>query len=214
MPNRTAPERGWELLQQAENAIYKEAAFDKARSLAALAQAYFGIPKATASNDQDDGVTVWIVYAGSPSSLTVTYTLETATGATAPAAAEVTWNVGDGVGTGTATVTTKALTSNVATLTTAAPHGMQVGQSATVAISDAVFDGTYTITAVTANTISYARTNANVTSTAGTGTARRSGLSTTHTYADRATYDVSVVVDTAALGPVGYSRKFQVPFGL
>jgi len=68
-------------------------------------------------------------------------------------------------------VNNKALTSNVATLTTSANHGFKVGDVVTVAISDAVFDGTFTITAVTSNTFSYAKTNANVTSAAATGTA-------------------------------------------
>jgi len=67
-------------------------------------------------------------------------------------------------------VTNKALTSNVATLTATA-HGFAVGDTVYVNIGDAVFDGTYVITAVTANTFDYARTNANVASTAATGTA-------------------------------------------
>lgn len=69
------------------------------------------------------------------------------------------------------TVTNKALTSNVATLTFAS-HTFVVGQTVTVALSpaDPVFDGTYQVTAVTATTISYAKTNANVTGTASAGT--------------------------------------------
>jgi hypothetical protein len=63
-------------------------------------------------------------------------------------------------------VTNKALTTNVATLTVqgSPAHNITVGQSIVVRLNaaDAVFDGTYTVTAVTANTISYAKTNANV----------------------------------------------------
>jgi hypothetical protein len=70
----------------------------------------------------------------------------------------------------TATITNKALTSNVATLT-AANHGFAVGFEVTVTGVDATFNGTYTITAVTTNTFSYAKTASNVTSTAATGTA-------------------------------------------
>lgn len=67
----------------------------------------------------------------------------------------------------TQVITNKELTSNVATLTTSAPHGYVVGQTATVAGVGAPFDGTYLITAVpTATTFSYARTNANVASAA------------------------------------------------
>lgn len=68
------------------------------------------------------------------------------------------------------TITNKALTSNVATLTTSANHGFDVGDVITVDCDDNVFDGTFTVTAVTANTVSYAKTNANVTSAAATGT--------------------------------------------
>jgi hypothetical protein len=69
-----------------------------------------------------------------------------------------------------ATVTTKALTSNVATLTTSAAHGLAVGMLVTVAGVDATFNGDYTITAVTSTTLSYAKTASNVSSTAATGT--------------------------------------------
>jgi len=70
----------------------------------------------------------------------------------------------------TATITNKALTSNVATLT-AANHGFAVGFSVTVAGVDATFNGTYTITAVTTNTFSYAKTASDVPSASATGTA-------------------------------------------
>jgi hypothetical protein len=52
-------------------------------------------------------------------------------------------------------VTFKALANGVATLTTAAAHNLSVGQSVTVSINDPVFDGTHTVTAVTATTFSY-----------------------------------------------------------
>lgn len=70
-----------------------------------------------------------------------------------------------------ASVSNKALTTNVATLTTSAPHGMVVGQYVTVAGVDATFNGTYLITAVpTTTTLTYAKTNADVASAAATGT--------------------------------------------
>lgn len=73
-----------------------------------------------------------------------------------------------------ATITTKALTANVATLTTAAPHGFAVGDTVVVTGVDATFNGTYTVTAVpTTTTFSYALTAATVASTAATGTATR-----------------------------------------
>ncbi len=70
------------------------------------------------------------------------------------------------------TITNKALATNVTTLTTSSPHGYLVNQQVTVAMTpaDAVFDGTYTITAVpTITTFSYAKTNANVTAVAAFG---------------------------------------------
>ncbi len=64
-------------------------------------------------------------------------------------------------------VTNKALTSNVATLTTGAAHGLAVNDVVVVAGVDATFNGTYTVTAVpTTTTFSYARTATNVASTA------------------------------------------------
>jgi hypothetical protein len=73
----------------------------------------------------------------------------------------------------TATVNNKALTNNVATLTTAAAHNFLVGDRITIADVDATFNGTYALTAVTSTTFSYAKTASNVTSAAvsPTGTA-------------------------------------------
>ena len=70
----------------------------------------------------------------------------------------------------TETVTNKALTSNVATLTIGA-NDFRVGMPVTVTGVDATFNGTYTITARTSTTFSYAKTASNVTSTAASGTA-------------------------------------------
>jgi len=70
----------------------------------------------------------------------------------------------------TVSVTNKALTSNVATLTTAVAHGLGVGQVITVSGVDSTFNGTFTLTAVTSDTLSYAKTASNVSSTAATGT--------------------------------------------
>jgi hypothetical protein len=74
-----------------------------------------------------------------------------------------------------ATVTNKALTTNVVTLTTSAAHGYTTGDTVIVALSpaDPVFDGTYTLTAASGSSLSYARTNANVTSTASGGTVKK-----------------------------------------
>lgn len=70
------------------------------------------------------------------------------------------------------TVSNKALTSNVATLTTSTAHGFTTGREVVVAGVDATFNGTYTIASVpTSTTFTYAKTAADVASTAASGTA-------------------------------------------
>jgi N4-gp56 family major capsid protein len=79
-------------------------------------------------------------------------------------------NLAAGIGT-TISVTNKALTSDVATLTTSAAHGLGVGQVVTVSGVDSTFNGTYTITVVgSTTTFSYAKVASNVSSAAATGT--------------------------------------------
>ena len=67
----------------------------------------------------------------------------------------------------TGTITNKALTSDVATLTTGATHGFAIGDIVVVASVDATFNGTYVVKAVpTTTTFTFDKTNANVTSAA------------------------------------------------
>lgn len=67
----------------------------------------------------------------------------------------------------TATVTNKALTSNVATLTTGSAHNYRAGDVVVITDVDATFNGTYSIIAApTPTTFTYAKTAANVTSAA------------------------------------------------
>ena len=67
----------------------------------------------------------------------------------------------------TVSISNKALTSNVATLTTPTAHGLTVGMTITITGVDATFNGEYRITTVpTATTFTYAKTASNVTSTA------------------------------------------------
>jgi hypothetical protein len=67
----------------------------------------------------------------------------------------------------TKAVSNKALTSNIATLTTSTAHGFEIGQSVTVSDVDSTFNGTYTITAVpSTTTFRYAKTASDVASTA------------------------------------------------
>jgi hypothetical protein len=73
--------------------------------------------------------------------------------------------------TATSTVSNKALTLNVATLTTSAAHSFTPGESITVTGVDTTFNGTYTVIAVpTTTTLTYAKTAANVTAIAASGT--------------------------------------------
>jgi hypothetical protein len=67
----------------------------------------------------------------------------------------------------TKAVSNKALTSNVATLTTSTTHGFAVGDIVVVASVSAEFNGTHVVKAVpTTTTFTYDKTNANVTSAA------------------------------------------------
>ena len=67
----------------------------------------------------------------------------------------------------TASVTNKELTSNVATLTTAAAHGFAVGQTVNISGVDATFNGNYNIASTpTGTTFTYAKTAGNVASVA------------------------------------------------
>jgi hypothetical protein len=64
-----------------------------------------------------------------------------------------------------ASINNKALTDNVATLTTDAVHGFTTGKKVTIAGVGAPFNGVYTITGTpTTTTFTYAKTNANITS--------------------------------------------------
>jgi hypothetical protein len=71
----------------------------------------------------------------------------------------------------TRTVSNKALTDNVATLTTSAAHGMLAGDEIVVTGVDSTFNGTFTILSVpTTTTLRYAKTATNVVSAVATGT--------------------------------------------
>ena len=76
----------------------------------------------------------------------------------------------------TVSITNKALTTNVATLTTSAAHGLCIGMQIVITGVDATFNGEYRITSIpTTTTFTYAKTASNVASTAvspaGTGVA-------------------------------------------
>ena len=91
-----------------------------------------------------------------------------------------------------ANISNKALTNNVATLTTSAAHGFTSGFQVLVAGVDATFNGTYTITGTTSNTFTYAKTAANVTSASSSG-----GTATS------ATGDGNLVIATGGNGDKG-----------
>ena len=65
-----------------------------------------------------------------------------------------------------ADISNKQLTSNVATLTTSAAHGLEVGDEVWVEAVDATFNGYHVVTAVTSTTFSFAKTAGDVASTA------------------------------------------------
>lgn len=66
-----------------------------------------------------------------------------------------------------ASITNKALTSNVATLTTAVAHGLSVGKTVNITNVDTTFNGTYIVLSVpTTTTFTYAKTATDVASAA------------------------------------------------
>lgn len=69
-------------------------------------------------------------------------------------------------------ITNKALTTNVATLTTSIAHDVIVGQVVDIENVDSTFNGSYEVSAVTSNTVSYQKTASNVPSTAISSVAR------------------------------------------
>jgi hypothetical protein len=71
----------------------------------------------------------------------------------------------------TPTVSNKALTSDIATLTTSTAHGLLAGDQIVVSGVDSTFNGTFTILSVpTTVTLTYSKTNTNVASAAASGT--------------------------------------------
>jgi len=64
-------------------------------------------------------------------------------------------------------ISNKALTSNVATITTGAEHGLSIGDKFYASNVDSTFNGTYTVlSAPTSTTLTYSKTASNVTSAA------------------------------------------------
>jgi len=77
-------------------------------------------------------------------------------------------------GSSTKTVSNKALTSNIATLTTSTTHALVAGDTVTVSGVDSTFNGEYEVIATpTTSTFTYAVTASNVGSTAASGSAVR-----------------------------------------
>jgi hypothetical protein len=71
------------------------------------------------------------------------------------------------------TINNVALTTNVATITTSAAHGFSTGNTVTIAgLTNTVLNGTYTIASTPlSTTFTFAKTNADITSVADSGTA-------------------------------------------
>ena len=107
------------------------------------------------------------------------------------------------------TITTKALTSNVATITTAAAHGFVVGQAVTVILtaSDYAFDAVRTVATVpTSTTFTFYSGSSNVTSIAATGTV--TGMAWTTLYTCPAI--TSAVVSTLVVTNRGDSAAYYM----
>ncbi|CAB4640828.1 unannotated protein [freshwater metagenome] len=111
-----------------------------------------------------------------------------------------------------------ALGTNIATLTTATPHGLSVGDSVVVSEIDPTFNGTHVVRSVTSTTFTYNRTAANVTSTALAiaGNAQRANsLSTGQTYHYQVAYvytDNTQACTTACLTDYSTAVSAQTQF--
>ena len=103
------------------------------------------------------------------------------------------------------TVTNKALTSNVATLTTSAAHGYAVGDVVTVKGVGTPFDGTYTISVVASTTtFGYVRTKKNVSSAAAaTGATAQSSSPAAFAAGELVTLAVTQIGSTVAGSNLG-----------
>jgi hypothetical protein len=102
------------------------------------------------------------------------------------------------LGSGALAVTNKALTSNVATLTTAA-HGYAVGDKVEISGVGIPFDGPATITVVgSSTTFSYARTAANVSSVSSSGGTATSKSVVNFSAGDVLSLDVTAVGSSTA----------------
>jgi hypothetical protein len=91
-------------------------------------------------------------------------------------------------------ISNKALTSNIATLTTSTVHGFTAGNSVTIVGVDSTFNGTYNIISVpTTTTFTYAKTAGNVSSTAVTPVNTTYAVSLSSNSIFNGTYTVTAV---------------------
>ena len=108
-----------------------------------------------------------VVIASIDATFNGTYTITAVPSTTAFSYAKTNVDVASArIGDQTFSINNKALVSNIATLQTSASHTYTVGQTVVVTGVDSTFNGTYTISATTTNTFSYAKTYTNVTSAA------------------------------------------------
>jgi hypothetical protein len=140
----------------------------------------YGIPGATIVNKQlTSNVATLVTYAAHPfivgDSVTIasvdsvfngTYTITVVPTSTSFSYAKTNADIASArIGDQTYSINQKALVSNVATLQTTANHTYTIGQTVVVSGVDSTFNGTYVITATTANSFSYAKTSINVSAT-------------------------------------------------
>lgn len=110
------------------------------------------------------------------------------------------------------TVSNKALTNNVATITTTATHGYTTGQWVTIAGVDATFNGTQVITATpSGTTFTFDEVAANVTSAASGGTVTSAtNAAVASQYPASGAYPINITAVTGT-GPPGTSLRSAPP---
>ncbi len=114
------------------------------------------------------------------------------------------------------TITNKALTSNVATLTTSAAHGYVTGDKVVVTGVAAPFSGTWVLTgAPTSTTFTFTKVNANITSAATSGSVVKSQPSRTEMfYQTQATPVPPSAIAAATLTTVNFTGNTNPITGL
>ena len=214
MSNMTPTQRAWYLITQAESQLIANNP-NAVAMYTDMANAYFQIADA----EELEALGVYITNSAN-ASLPNTINVEamSITAAAAPTDAQVLWTFGDAP---IPAIVNKAVTANVATIITAAPHGLVVGQIVALSGVDATFNSVATLGSQTAYTtlsvptptsFTFALTTANVAAIVATGAIQVAGVKAFHTFPAAGNYMVTCLAAAGLLAPLVVSRLLHAPF--